>query len=541
MTELAKAARAAESVLRMTGLRKEFPGVVALDGVSIDVRPGEILGLVGENGAGKSTLIKILGGVYPAGSFTGDIFLAGERQRFSGAADAITAGVSIVHQELSLVPDMSVAENLCLGSEPRRFGLVDAVQMVAQARHQLDKVGANFDPEARVASLGISEQQLVEIARALGNDASLVVLDEPTAALSDAEVHRLFDILGDLRARGTSFIFVSHHLDEVFTLCDRIAVLRDGQLIDCVETKDTDQAHIVELMTGAELAHLDLAGKATDPAAQPSPSMAGKGDETLRPTVLQIEHLHLHTPRWRGRDPLRDISLHVRAGEIVALAGAMGSGRTALLSTLFGQGRGKIAGRINLDGELVELSGPADAIASGVALVPEDRKGRGLVLGMSVTHNLTLAALRDITGRFVDGVDEETRASETAARLCVSAPSMDAAVATLSGGNQQKVVIGKWLLTQPKLLLLDEPTRGVDVGAKAEIYRLIRGLVDDGLAVLLASSDLPEIVRLADRVVVLRDGRVAGELARPHVSERAIMQLAVGGTTSPMSSKGGKA
>ncbi len=518
MAELATVVPTGQPVLHMRGLRKEFPGVVALDDVSIDVRRGEILGLVGENGAGKSTLIKILGGVYPSGTFSGEIVFAGSPRTFSGAADAIDAGISIVHQELSLVPEMSVAENLCLGSEPRRFGLVDTVKMVDIANDRLARVSAGFDAETKVASLGISEQQVVEIARALGNDAQLVVLDEPTAALSESEVRRLFEMLSSLKAGGTSFIYVSHHLDEVFEMCDRIAVLRDGKSIDCVDTSKTSQSHIVELMTGNELTELELAGQ----------SAAAADDATPAPTVLQVEHLHLHTPKWRGHDPLTDISLHVRAGEVVALAGAMGAGRTALLSTLFGVGRGKVSGRVSIDGELVSISKPAAAIANGVAFVPEDRKGRGLVLGMSVTHNLTLAALRDITGTFMDEVDEEAEAHKSAERLRVVAPSMHADVSTLSGGNQQKVVIGKWLLTQPKLLLLDEPTRGVDVGAKAEIYRLIRTLVDDGLAVLLASSDLPEVCRLSDRVIVLRDGHIAGELARPHISQRAIMQLALG-------------
>jgi len=508
-----------QPVLRMRDLRKEFPGVLALDGVSIDVRPGEILGLVGENGAGKSTLIKILGGVYPTGTYTGSINFAGQKRRFSGAADSMAAGISIVHQELSLVPEMTVAENLSLGNEPRRFGLVDAVRMVEVAAKRLQRVGATFDPETTVSALGISEQQVVEIARALGNDAQLVVLDEPTAALSESEVRRLFALLGALRAKGTSFIYVSHHLEEIFELCDRIAVLRDGRLIDCLDTADTNEAHVVELMTGAELSELELAGRGS----------ASKEDEPAA-TVLQVEHLSVETPRWRGRDPLRDISLHVRAGEVVALAGAMGSGRTALLSTLFGLARGKVRGRVSLNGELMHIAKPADAIGAGVAMVPEDRKARGLVLGMSVTHNLTLAALRGLTGVLVDPVDEESEARKAAKQLQLVAPSMDADVATLSGGNQQKVVIGKWLLTKPSLLLLDEPTRGVDVGAKAEIYRLIRGLVDDGMAVVLASSDLPEVVRLSDRVVVLRDGRVAGEVAQPDVSQRAIMQLALGGT-----------
>ena len=415
---------------------------------------------------------------------------------------------------------MTVAENLCLGTEPLRFGIVDTVAMVQLAGEQLERVGATFDPESKVSALGISEQQVVEIARALGNDAQLVVLDEPTAALSESEVRRLFGILSALKARGTSFIYVSHHLEEIFEMCDRIAVLRDGKLIDVVVTAESDEAHVVELMTGAELSHLELAGRGTDNTEDGQPA----------PTVLQVEHLHLETPRWRGRNPLADISLHVRAGEIVALAGTMGSGRTALLSTLFGLARGKVRGRVSLNGEVASISKPSAAIAAGIALVPEDRKGLGLVLGMSVTHNLTLAALRGLTGLLVDPIDEEAEARKAAKQLSVVAPGMDADVSTLSGGNQQKIVIGKWLLTKPALLLLDEPTRGVDVAAKAEIYRLIRGLVDDGMAVLLASSDLPEVVRLSDRVVVLRDGHIAGELARPEVSQRAIMQLALGGT-----------
>jgi ABC-type sugar transport system ATPase subunit len=503
-----------DAVLRLDAVGKTFPGVRALAGVSLDVRAGEVLGLVGENGAGKSTLIKIVGGVYPHGSYEGAVLLGGQARRFASAADALAAGVAVVHQELSLVPGMSVAENLLLGREPRRFGFVDGARLVAEARAMLARTVADedagaIDPEAAVETLGVGRQQVVEIARALGADARVVFLDEPTAALTDQEAARLHELVRAGRARGAAFVYVSHRLDEIFALCDRVAVLRDGKLVAVRATTEVTRDEIVALMTG----------KTAGTLARPEPETAPG------PEVLRVDGLTLAHPTLPGRRVLDGVSLAVRAGEVVALAGAMGAGRTALLSALFGLARGKVGGAARLADAAFAPRAPADAIARGVALVPEDRKHHGLVLGQSVADNLTIASL---ASAFFDPAAAERTAQAAARDLGVKAPGLDALVDTLSGGNQQKVVLAKWLLTEPRLLLLDEPTRGVDVGARAEIFRIIRRLTTSGLAVLMASSDLEEIRLLADRVVVLREGRVAGELAGAAATPDAIMALAVG-------------
>ena len=511
----AAGAAPATPVVELRAIGKEFPGVRALAGVSLAIAPGEVLGLVGENGAGKSTLIKILGGVHAAGSFTGEVVVGGRTRALRSTRDARAAGIAVVHQELSLVPELSVADNLVLGREPGRLGLLDGAAGEATARALLADVAgdlaAGLDVRAPAGELGVGVQQILEIARALGDAATLVVLDEPTAALSGAEAERLFALIRQRRAAGTSFVYISHHLDEILALTDRVAVLRDGKLVAVVATAETCRDELVDLMTGKELADQPR-GVTAAPVGVP---------------VLEVEHLCVDHPTLRGRRVVDDISFTVRAGEVVALAGAMGAGRTATLSALFGVARGDVRGGVRIDGTPVRLRTPRAAIAAGVALVPEDRKGQGLVLGMGVAENLVLAGGAG-DGWLVDAAGLEHAAAARVRELRIKVPALDAEVATLSGGNQQKVVIGKWLARAPRVLLLDEPTRGVDVGAKAEIYKLIEELTGRGHAVVIASSDLPEIVRLADRVVVLRDGKRAGELAGAEISGLAIMRLALG-------------
>ncbi len=508
-----------KSVVELRKLGKTFPGVRALHDVSLDIAPGEVLGLVGENGAGKSTLIKILAGVHPGGSYKGDVVVGGVVQQFHSTADARRAGIAIVHQELALVPDMSVADNLMLGREPGRFGLVDSVATQAEARRllvsALGDAGHEIPLDARVGDLGVGLQQLIEIARALATDAKVIVLDEPTAALDDSEIERLFALVRARREVGASFVYISHRLDEIRALCDRVAVLRDGELVG-VHAPVPVIDDIVAAMTGRQLG----------------------GDKravhSLGAPVLEVVDLCIAHPTFPGRKVVDGLSFTVRAGEVVALAGAMGAGRTATLSALFGIARSAMSGRIEIDGKLVAPTSPIQAIAAGFALVPEDRKAMGLVLSLSVAENIALASLGRLARRgLVDNVRAEQSALDRLRDLSIKAPSLGAEVATLSGGNQQKVVIGKWLAEDrpPRVLLLDEPTRGVDIGAKAEIYKLVEDLTARGHAVVLASSDLPEVLRLADRVLVLREGKLAGTLAGDQITQLAIMQLAVGASS----------
>ncbi|MBA3456952.1 MAG: sugar ABC transporter ATP-binding protein [Deltaproteobacteria bacterium] len=505
----------ASGIVELRKISKEFPGVRALHDVSLVIEPGEVLGLVGENGAGKSTLIKILGGVYGAGTFKGEVLIAGTQQAFRSTRDARAAGIAVVHQELSLVTEMSIADNLVLGREPSRFGIVDGNRVQAMARDMLVRVlgpdAGAIDLATPVGHLGVGIQQILEIARALADAARVIVLDEPTAALSEREIERLFALIRERRSEGTSFIYISHRLDEVATLCDRVAVMRDGELVG-IRGAAAPTDEIISMMTGKELGdvHAPTAG-------------AVVGDPMLQVSKLRVAH-----PALPDRFVVDGLTFTVHAGEVVALAGAMGAGRTATLSALFGVARSAVTGTVVVDGRPVSLRSPADAIAAGLAFVPEDRKGAGLVLGASVADNLALSALPKLSRLgVVDAARAEHAALARVRELAIKVSGLTVEVATLSGGNQQKVVIGKWLELAPRVLLLDEPTRGVDVGAKVEIYRLIEQLTAQGHAVLLASSDLPEIVRLADRVLVLREGRLAGELCRGAIDPLSIMRLAM--------------
>ncbi|MFT3700640.1 MAG: sugar ABC transporter ATP-binding protein [Kofleriaceae bacterium] len=490
-------------MIELRHIGKTFPGVRALHDVSLTIQPGEVLGLVGENGAGKSTLMKILAGVYS--EYTGELAVDGTVRAFRSINDARAAGIAIVHQELALVPEMSVAENLLLGREPIALGMIDQAAMEQQARALLAPVVEGVDVTAQVDTLGVGVQQCIEIARALADQAKLLVLDEPTAALSDAEAERLFALIRERKAAGCSFVYISHRLEEIAALCDRVAVLRDGQLVDVIGP----EIDPVPLMTGeVNRSHVRVARTAGKP-------------------VLEVEHLRVAHPSIPGRLVVDDLSFTVAAGEVVAFAGAMGSGRTATLSALFGMARAEASGSVAVDGTRVDLSGPRGAIAAGIAYVPEDRKAMGLVLDLSVTDNLALSALHKMSKLgIVDDARVEQSALTRLREMSIKAPGLGAEVATLSGGNQQKIVIGKWLDLAPRVLLLDEPTRGVDVGAKAEIYDLVEELLARGHAVVLASSDLPEILRLADRVIVMREGKPVAEMKEPDALQ--IMQLAVG-------------
>ena len=502
------------ALLAMSNITKSFPGVKALDGVSFDLNEGEIHALVGENGAGKSTLIKILAGVYPHPEYGGEIVLDGSERRFANVRESEHAGIAIIFQELSLVKELSVAENIFLGREPGRFGIIKWEELYSRAQKLLDELHLQIDPRTPVLNLGIGQQQLVEIAKALSQNARILVLDEPTAALTDAEVETLFGILNDLRARGVAMIYISHKLDEVFRLSDRVTVLRDGRTIDTSATAVTDEAGVISKMVG----------RAVDQIFPEARHDRGE-------VVFEARNVTVEDPSVPGKLLVESVALRAHRGEVLGIAGLMGSGRSELLMAIFGAHAGRKSAEIFIDGKLVQIFSPADAIRHGIGFVTEDRKRYGLILDQTILRNMTLACLPRVSGRFMTNEDAEAAAGERAAGdLRIKANSVFTVAGTLSGGNQQKVVLAKWLLTNPRVLFLDEPTRGIDVGAKQEIYAQINRLAEDGLAIILVSSELPEVLGLSDRVIVLHEGRVTGEFTRAEATPEAVMSCATGHT-----------
>ncbi len=500
------------SLLEMRNIVKEFPGVRALDGVSLTLDAGEFHSLVGENGAGKSTLMKVLSGVYPAGTYEGEILIDDRPQVFRNVRDSENAGVAIIFQELSLVKELTVGENIFLGQAPARFGVIDWSDLYHRASNLLRDLHLQIDPRAPVGSLGIGQQQLVEIAKALSKNARILVLDEPTAALTESEVETLFTILRKLKADGVGMIYISHKLDEVFEMSDRITVLRDGRTVATHSASALNKEKVIQLMVGREVGDI-----------------FPKVDHDLGEIAFEVQHLTAYSVDDPKKKVVDNVSFSVRRGEVLGIAGLMGAGRTELLMALFGAWQGGSGREIKVEGKSVNIGSPADAIGNGIAFVTEDRKRFGLVLDQTIMNNMTLAGLRSISGRLLTNRTREiaaVRAPMSALRIKANSPLTIAG--TLSGGNQQKVVLGKWLLTEPKVLFLDEPTRGIDVGAKQEIYAEINKLARDGLAIVLVSSELPEVLGLSDRILVLHEGRAAGEFSRGEVTPEKVMTAATG-------------
>ena len=499
-------------LLELRAITKDFPGVRALDGVSFDLERAEVHALCGENGAGKSTLIKVLCGCFPSGSHGGEIVLEGRLVHFKSLRAAEEHGIALIAQELALVPELSVAENIMLGREPVRHGLIRWATVRDEARRALELVGMAVDPDRPVRELGIGQQQMVEIAKALAKNAAILVLDEPTAALPDADARRLLALLGQLRARGVSSIYISHRLEEVFEIADRITVLRDGRSIATGKASELTPDRVIALMVGREVSGL-----------YPRPDGA-PGD-----TLLAVEGWTVEDPVNPGRLVLKDVSFQVRAGEILGIAGLMGAGRTALLSSIFGVARSAVRGRLDVAGRARKLPfrSPSEAIAAGLSLVSEDRKRYGLVLEASLRDNLTLVTLRRFSRRgLLDHAAREREARDQFESLRIKAPGLGALVNQLSGGNQQKVVLGKWLMAHPRVLFLDEPTRGIDVGAKAEVYGLMSALASRGMGVVLVSSDLPELLGMSHRTLVLSQGRQTALLEGGAVTPEGVMAAA---------------
>jgi ABC-type sugar transport system ATPase subunit len=493
----------------MRSIAKHFGGVHALQGVTLQASAGEIHAICGENGAGKSTLMKILAGAI--GDFEGEILLEGQPVRFAEPRDAEDAGIRIIYQELNLVPDLTVAANIFLGRErTNRLGLLDERAMEADAQRLFERLGTPISPRSRLADLRIGDQQMVEIAKALATDASILIMDEPTSALSDAEVARLFRVIRALREAGTTILYISHKMNEVFTLADAVTVLRDGKLVASSRQADTNPGQVVRWMVGRELAHLHFEHRPP----------TGK-------TLLSVENLALPSPPGSGRPALSGIQFRVEVGEVVGVAGLLGAGRTELLEALFGAAGSLPTGTIELEGQPVRFREPIEAIDAGVALVTEDRKALGLFPMMTVAENITIRRLAELTrGGLVAPRLENAAVRESIERLAIKTAGGSAAITSLSGGNQQKCIIARWLLINPRLLLLDEPTRGIDVGAKAEIYALIRRLAEQGMGVLMTSSELPELFAVADRILVLCEGRLTGEFPRSEATEETIMHAA---------------
>jgi len=495
-----------ETLLKMQNIDKHFPGVHALKGVNFEVAPAEIHALVGENGAGKSTLMKILSGALAQDDNGGGIFWRDEPVAIQSPARSQALGIAIIYQELTLVPHLDVGQNIYLGREPDGVvpGTVAWGHLYRQAEAQLDRLGLDLPLRTPVEQLTIAQQQMVEVARALSMNASLIVMDEPTSALTERETELLFERMQALRKQGVSIIFISHRLEEVFAVADRITVLRDGEVVGTQPAADLDEDRVVQMMVGRELAQSEIAGK-------------GKAGDV----ILDVRGLR--------REPhVRGINLRLRRGEVVGMAGLVGAGRSNVAETLFGITPAQ-KGEILLEGRTVSIRSPQEAIDLGFGFVPEDRQRQGLFLQMAVTPNITMAELNEHARASVLNYREMREvAQDFVDKLSIRTPNLRQRVRNLSGGNQQKVIIARWLTLEPRILILDEPTRGIDVGAKAEIHGIIRRLADDGVAILMISSELPEVLSVSDRIVVMREGEVTGELSREEATEDAVMRLAAG-------------
>lgn len=489
-------------LLELTGIVKTFPGVRALDEAGLRVYPGRVMALLGENGAGKSTLMKVLTGIYQADS--GTLTYRGQPIAFRGPRESQDQGISIIHQELNLLPELSIAANIFLGREPRtRFGNIDHRTLRERAASLLSRLGVRHGPDTRLGDLSIGEQQMVEIAKALSFDASVIIMDEPTDALTDTETEQLFKVIRELRAQGCGIVYISHRLKEIFQICDDVTVLRDGKWIGECPVSDLDEDRLIEMMVGRRL-------------DEQYPRLA------RAPGAVSLQVEQLCGPGVHG------VSFTLHEGEILGFSGLMGSGRTELMKLIYGAARPS-AGSMTLGGQPLVTRSPADGLAAGIAYISEDRKGDGLVLPMSVRENMTLCALGEfVRGLHIDSNAERQAVNDYIRLFNIKTPGAEQPIRLLSGGNQQKVAIAKGLLTRPRVLILDEPTRGVDVGAKKEIYQLINEFKKEGMSVIIVSSEMPEVLGMSDRILVMHEGRVSAEMNRQEANQERLMAAAVG-------------
>ncbi len=499
-------------LLEMKAITKTFGAVKAIDNVSLRLNPGEVVSLCGENGSGKSTLMKVLCGIYPHGSYEGEIIFAGETLQPTHIRDTERKGIAIIHQELALVKHLTVLENIFLGAEISRHGVLDYDTMTLRCEKLLAQVNLAISPDTRVGDLGLGQQQLVEIAKALNKQVRLLILDEPTASLTEQETAVLLDIIRDLQHHGIACVYISHKLNEVKAISDTICVIRDGQHIGTRDANSMSEDDIITMMVGRELTAL----YPNEPHTT--------GDE-----ILRVEHLTAWHPVNRHIKRVNDISFTLKRGEILGIAGLVGAGRTEAVQCLFGVWRGRWEGKIFIDGQPVEIRHCQQAIAHGIAMVPEDRKKDGIVPVMAVGKNITLAALNDFSGALssLDDAKEQQCILQSIQRLKVKTSSPELAIGRLSGGNQQKAILARCLLLNPRILILDEPTRGIDIGAKYEIYKLINQLVQQGIAVIVISSELPEVLGLSDRVLVMHEGKLKANLVNHNLTQEHVMEAAL--------------
>lgn len=503
-----------DNILELDNISKEFPGVKALSDITLNVERGEILAIVGENGAGKSTMMKILSGVYPYGTYGGSFRMNGTEMRFAGIRESEDAGIQIIYQELALCKLLDIADNIFLGNEQRKkTGFINKEEQIKQAKKYLSMVGMDIDPLTPVIQLGIGQQQLVEIAKAISKNAKVLILDEPTAPLTEAESENLFGIIRRLRESGVTCIFITHKLNEVFALADRITVIRDGSVVVTKKKEEFTEDEIIAHMVGREI---------TDRFPKER-HMRGE-------VVVSVRDWTVIDPELPTRKLVDNVSFEIRKGEVLGIAGLMGAGRTELALSLFGCYKGYTKGEISIDGKPVHIKEPRTAIKHGISYVSEDRKRYGLNLGMDILDNMTIASLDKITKcGVINNVQKIKAVDRMVENMKIKTPSNEQIVANLSGGNQQKVVLGKWLLTEPRVLILDEPTRGIDVGAKYEIYKIMNRLVNDGVCVIMISSELPEVLGMSDRVIIMHEGKITAELDNTDLSQEKVMYFATGG------------
>ncbi|WP_100407305.1 multiple monosaccharide ABC transporter ATP-binding protein [Bacillus solitudinis] len=497
-------------ILEMKNITKEFPGVKALDNVSLKVIKGEIHALCGENGAGKSTLMKVLSGVYPYGTYEGDILFEEKICEFKDIKQSENLGIVIIHQELALIPELSIAENIFLGNEQAKKGVIDWNQTKVKTKQLLDKVGLSESPDTLIKDIGVGKQQLVEIAKALSKNVKLLILDEPTAALNENDSENLLNLLIELRSQGMSAIIISHKLNEIKKIANSVTIIRDGQSIETLAASEITEDRIIKGMVGRSLTN-----------------RYPERDPKIGETFFEVKNWNVFHPLQSDRQVVKNVNLNIRKGEIVGIAGLMGAGRTELAMSIFGKSYGKkITGEVFKDGKLLNLSDVNKAIKEGIAYVSEDRKEYGLILMDDIKQNITLANLDRITKTAVVNENEEfVHAEDYRKKMNIKTPSVSQTVGNLSGGNQQKVVLSKWMFTEPDILILDEPTRGIDVGAKFEIYTIINQLAEQGKGVLIISSELPEVIGMCDRIYVMNEGEITGEVGKEAATQEALMKF----------------